>query len=349
MNQKFLKSIGIFSSILLMAIGCSKVKIDEGCCCCCDGMHQSDTSSSSSGSGSKRISLVAFDAKLNNEVQNNEGSRATAPTTTPLLVGRFAQIYAFPSGKTQMSAVVNNALYKSYSAGTLSPTVITGTDTNYMVIPGGSYDFYTISTNYPKNINPKLNGNGTSAPVSNGIDYISSNAKNQSIYAHYDNVNFTFKHCCAQIIFKVVGGNTNIKITAIETATMSVPDTTTSIWNLFTGAIKPSGSLSGTKTMNIDTKNILAHYIVVPYSGASDLTVTMDLKISEGGTSIPVVTRNTTITPPAGGFLAGNAYIYTLTYDGSNIESSSDVVVNWVPVYEDGSNILTSLPPTYVE
>ena len=170
MEKIFLKSTIVTISIILLSLGCSKVKIDEDCCCCCGEM--SSSANSGDTTSSTRISLASFNAKLDNTQQMFMATKGSAPTVTPLPAGISAEIYSFLQDHKKMSGLVCSVLYKSYSAGILTPTTTSYSDTNYVTVSPGSYDFYTISTGLSQGIIPKINSSGLTAALDNGVDYI---------------------------------------------------------------------------------------------------------------------------------------------------------------------------------
>ncbi|MGL5682150.1 MAG: fimbrillin family protein [Marinifilaceae bacterium] len=332
MKKNILKSIGLFTVLITMTIGCSKVDIDSGCCC-----DKNDTIQSG-----KRISMIQFNANLNDEV-----SRAN---TTPLPIKRYATIYAFLTGTDNMNDIASFATYKSYSAGSLAPVGIADKDTTYMVLAGGDYDFFAVTTSDTLNHNP-LFISDPSPIISNGIDYLWSKTSNQPIYTNYANVNFTFQHSCAQIVLDITGGG-NVYLTGIKKAVMQVPDTTNSAWNIFTGIVTPSTNLVASDTIPMGILSSgdgstayggRTQLVIVPYSGQDEFPIFLTLLAAVGETTPQSVRAKGSILPPAGGFKAGYSYMYTIEYNGTNITSNqnSDNVLNWTPVDEKGNPLVS--------
>lgn len=291
------------------------------------GGSQSDSDSTTS----KTKNLVSFYASIEDLVQTR--------TTTAFPAGRYATVFAYNAGDTNLADMQNKVIYKSLSAGSLSP-IGSGADADLMYLLSGAYDFYAVSSNSTINYTPSFSL-GVSGALSNGIDYLWYKISDVSVYATQVSVPITFSHTCAQIVLTVTGGE-NLVVNEFVGATLLPPDTLGTM-SLATGVITPATALAAKPIAMGITSNV-AQQIILPISTSSvSLPVVLTLSVNYETTTRQYTTD---ITPPTGGFAAGKSYLYEAIINTDTVTYNDNVnVIQWVPVDEKGN----PLYPTQVK
>lgn len=244
-------------------------------------------------------------------------TKAEEENTSKLDNGVKATIYAYANGATvtgesSAAAAITSGNYTADGSGNFSGTNYT------MYLAKGSYDFYVVSCNSTSTDAPQFT-NGTSAELSNGVDYIWGNATGQSIpntgnsALNTENKNsvslgLAHKAVCIEITVKTAA-NTGIELISWEStaandnATIMPPANSNCKMSLSNGNIEPATSVvtAGTTASNMTTtgvtgtsgygneKTATASYYMLPLAAASggsssqDLTVTFKVKVKIEG------------------------------------------------------------------
>ena len=150
-----------------------------------------------------------------------------------------------------------------------------------------------------------------------------------------------FRSCCAQVVVKVDTAN-SVSISSCTGMTITPTNYTNSTWSLLTGEITTSTTLSSDSVamgVTITSGEIVAQYIMVPYSGTTNLSCSFTLTLS--GETNP---RSYHVSLPyyAQYFTAGNAYVYTLELTRSGVEFIDVQIDNWVDVTVNSTPIIPS-------
>lgn len=263
-------------------------------------------------------------------------------TDTTLLCLTFAAEYAvptkseiFPAGvmtKVFMYNQGDNPATKAIYPG--MPKVATSDQSgflnfgneNALFIPGGSYDFYSISTNTANLFGANFE-NGKSQPLKNGIDYLWASKKNVTINTN-TNIPFSYSHRATGIRFTVNAGS-NVENMVIRSIRIGQSNEG-AIMNLADGIIPPANKLS-TEMAVMSVSGNTGTYIMLPLQENIGIPVEVYIDAIIAGTAV-VNKKYTAIIPSVtGGFQGGTLHNYTATI-GSNssiIQLMSSLVEDW--------------------
>ncbi len=255
-----------------------------------------------------------------------------ATTTSEFPANRLVTIFAYSAG----TKVTSQEYTSGTTAGTLSPS--NGTD---MQLATGTYSLYSVGINKATTTPPAFTSS-TSMNVINGTDYIWWSTtgvviEGQGSYSQ----KVTYEHCCAQIVVKVDTAN-SVSIASCSGMTITPTNDTNSTWNLLTGDIATSTTLSSDSVamgVTIALGEIVSQYIMVPYSGTTNLSCSFTLILDGESTA-----RSYHVSLPyySGNFTAGNSYVYTLELTQSGIEFIDVEIDNWVDVTVNSTPIIPS-------
>ncbi|MGL4781152.1 MAG: fimbrillin family protein [Bacteroidales bacterium] len=277
----------------------------------------SDGNNGNNGNGSNQNqSLIQFTASM-------ESVPTKALSAFPK--GFYATIMAFPGTTGSLTAAPTTSnVYQAQTAGTLSP--VSGSQ---MYLPNGSWTFASVATNQTTNKNPSFTS-GTSATLSNGIDYMYWRVNSTTVDNSQLNVPITYTHSCAQVVVKLQAGN-GITINSLNSATIT-PSAPTGTMNLSTGVITPSTALSTTPA-SMGVNQLVAQYTMLPLSYTGSMTTTFSLNINNEPTArnyqVSVPVPNGTLTP-------GDSYVFSAVVNANEIIFTQVSVTDWVTVDETG-------------
>lgn len=290
-----------------------------------NGGGNKDTTSTSTN---KPKALVLFNASVE--------SLAQSKGVTALPADRYAMIWAYNAADPLSSGLINRVIYKSATAGVLTPV------NNPMYLPNNTYNFYSVSTNSSSNQNPNFNGQTgiSTSSLSNGIDYLWWSSANNAIAATTVNIPIVYTHCGTQIVIKLYAGN-GVQLNSQSAATITPSNPQGSQMNLVTGVITPSTSVSS-QVVNMGVSNFVSQYTMLPLSMSGNLTATFTVTINNE-TKARVFSVN--IPVPSGKLAPGKSYLYKAIVNANEIIFSSVDVIDWIIVNEEG----TPLYPTQIQ
>jgi len=147
------------------------------------------------------------------------------------------------------NAAIIYAFRANDASSPLGHTPVTANATSYgeliathpVYLQNGNYDFYSVSVNN-SSIPSLIFNNGITNGLANGQDYLW--ASNEDCYVYSGKiVAFNYRHLACQIKISVLAGS-NISSLAINYIKFTFPSTSGRTFNLSTGIISSSGSLS---------------------------------------------------------------------------------------------------------
>lgn len=232
-------------------------------------------------------------------------------STTPLVPGVIATVYAFKSGNNYP---VNQGDYEALASGAL-----TGVDDYIMYLPDGTYNFYTVSTNTSDMTESLYNNQVTN--LQNNTDYLWAQNLNETVLNATKSVSVVLKHIACQININLIAGN-GITINSIDSAYIQKPDSSGTI-NILTGVISQSPLSPDSTKMNITGAAVKT--VLLPTS-ATSIPFYVYLKVNGENYSLPY---SALINTPSGGFSSGNLYEYTAVINLENMIFSALNVYDW--------------------
>ena len=218
-----------------------------------------------------------------------------------------------------------------------------------MNLATGSYVFYTPAVN-TKNVRVPAFTNGTATSISNKTDYVWS-TKSLAVTGGTDQqVDLSLSHSCVQIVIQVLSSNVTLNTSIVPTISIT-PSTvnSSSTWNLTTGVINPSTSISTSTDMGVTLSTssdtlFMGQIIMLPLIYSDDLTADFSVTMKDESTArnytaqLPVYTNTDSIKA----FRAGYSYIYKLELTRQCITFSDVSIINWVDINATGQPIVPS-------
>ncbi len=280
-------------------------------------------SNNSSNTGDKSYT-IKFNALVNKISASTRTSSATA-----LQANRYVTVYTFQGHGDEVAETD----YKTVQSGILTPV------DGDLSLPVGTYDFYSLSIGNQDTYAAKVTDleTGIMEDLSNGLDYLTCVMENEAISGP-TTMDLTFNHEASQVMVIIVSGSTTTTVDSIYSATISQPNSSACILDLFTGFISPSTSLASTPIAMAITDS-LCQQILLPlrYSGS----LTMDFLAYINGGSTPM--SYTVAIPLVNGNLAsGSSYEYKVEVTEDKVSIATASVNPWTEVNETG----TPLTPT---
>ena len=279
------------------------------------------TSSGNNGSGSSTDSkyLMTFVPYLLSNFQTYADT-----DYSPLSTGRYVNIYAY-NGSTEYTKVN----YVSKTIGTLAAV-----NDDPMYLPTGNYSLYAVGRNDQVNNIPSFT-NLIATELSNAVDYVYWSSGTQSITGT-KNFTMDMKHACVQIVLFIdttatSSTNSSSSISSLNSVTITPSNTVGATWSLTSGNITSASSLS-TMTASMGVSGLYAQYIMLPVKVSEPTTLPFSFSITlEGETNAR--TYNASIAIPSNELIAGNSYLFTVTFVNNEITFNSTVnIINWVEV-----------------
>lgn len=256
---------------------------------------------------SKSKNLVYFVSRMENNFTR---------VLTPFPQYCKAQIFAFTSGGDEQS--VTSPIYRSASAGTLTPT------NKPMILTDGEYNFYAVSSK--EDSLPPTFINNYAVNLQNGKDYLWCSIKNQIIDKNGTTVPITFNHVATQLIVNIENKDNINPLSEILDAAYSAPIIDENVkWNLLTGIISPATSIS-TNPFNLSIKGLKTSTIMVPlYAPTDSIGYYVAVKQENGDLQL----CSTLIPIPEEGYQAGHSYEYVMYFDADSLMLGLVTVAPW--------------------
>lgn len=260
------------------------------------------------GSGKKGEFLVYFYPRM-------ESNFVITKSLSPFPKNCKAQIFAFSSGGNEQS--VASPVYRSLSAGTLSPTQ------SPMMLVSGEYNFYTVSTRNDS-LPPTFSDN-VATSLRNGLDYLWCGITDQTINSNGTTLPITFTHSATQLVVGIRNEDETTPMTALVSARCQVPQTDGSVtWSITTGVITPTVSISDSLD-SMKCSGFTASHIVIPIAAGVDSLI-FEAVVSQSGlqslctVGIPV---------PSGGLQGGHSYEYEMIFKEGVLKPALVRVLPW--------------------
>lgn len=275
-----------------------------------------------------------------NSTVNTRGDGVIDPVApgfdTQTLLLNFARINQDAS-TGEYPAYGSTALKASRAAGTGSTDITFDADNSQFYTPAGTNSSSKLVGWYPR---ASVTSGVVSFTIDGSTDVMLSNEVEGSVASQFntDAKKFTFEHRLAQLQFKVYavdaaakagwGDITSIKLKNQYTecsvtlpGTVSFPTTGTASDLNVSGATLPV-------TLGVTVANATGagYFMIAPVAATG--SVTLEIVTSAGGT------KTITIPIPADGFLAGNAYVITLSFSNQGVTGSAGIgtwISNTVP------------------
>ena len=260
-------------------------------------------------------------------------------SSDPIQTDRFLDIYVYTGGN-----FTKTYPYQSSSLGVLSS--LTGSP---MSLATGSYVFYTPAVN-TKNIRVPAFTNGTATSLSNKTDYVWSTKLLAVTGGTDQQVDLSLSHSCVQIVVQVLSNNVTLN-TNVTPSISITPSTvnSSSTWDLTTGVITPSTSISTATDMGVTLSTssdtlFMGQVIMLPLIYSDDLTANFAIMMEGESTTrqytaqLPVYTNTDNVKA----FRAGYSYIYKLELTSQGITFSDVTIINWIDINATGQPIVPS-------
>lgn len=236
---------------------------------------------------------------------------------------RYATVFVYDSGNATTGVPLEKANYKTLSAGSLTPV------NTHIALPNGKYDFYSVATNSSTNQTPTFS-NGTSSPLTNGIDYLWWMIPEYEINSTPANVHIIYNHSCSQVLISIAGGD-GITVNSVDSVKLT-PPAPTSTMDLGTGII-PSVTSLASSYINMGIAKSIAQITVLPLKTSSSIPVIF--KITINNESSPR-TYQVNMPVPGDALIAGNSYLFKAVVNATTVSFPEVSVISWVTVDEEG-------------
>ncbi len=260
------------------------------------------------GSGQKGEFLVYFYPRM-------ESNFVITKTLSPFPKNCKAQIFAFSSGGNQQS--VASPVYRSLSAGTLSPTQ------SPMMLVRGEYNFYAVSTRNDS-LPPTFSDN-VATNLRNGLDYLWCGITDQTIDANGTTLPITFTHSATQLVVEIKNEDEATPMTALVSARCQKPQSGDSVaWRLSTGVITPSGSISDSLD-SMKCSGFTASCIMLPVAAGVDSLIFEAVVSQSGQQSLCTVG----IPVPSAGLQGGHSYEFEMIFKEGALKPALVRVLPW--------------------
>ncbi|MFA5850017.1 MAG: fimbrillin family protein [Bacteroidales bacterium] len=240
---------------------------------------------------------------------------------------------AFPSGiQTSIhaySAGDNPTIKAAYPGTPISATsdasgnLVFNSGVN-LFMPGGSYDFYSVSTNSSSVPNITFT-NGLSGVLNNGVDYLWASGKNTSVTAN-TNVPFQFAHRATALRLNITAGD---GVTGLTVKSIKIGQTQQgAVMGLSTGVISAASALSADKAdMMLDSNT--GTFIMLPLIAGISIPVEVYVDATIGGSAQTNKKYTATIPAPTGGFESGTIYKFAASIGASGITFLNATLEDW--------------------
>lgn len=248
--------------------------------------------------------------------------KQTKASSTAFPTGIQTSIFAYSAGD-------NPTIKAPYSGTPISATsdasgnLIFNSGVN-LFMPGGSYDFYSVSTN-SSSVPDITFTNGLSGTLKNGVDYLWASGKNSSVTAN-TNVAFQFAHRATAIRLNITAGE---GITGLVVKNIKIGQTQEGVvMELSTGVIPASSVLSTSKADMILASNT-GTFITLPLIVGISIPVEVYVDATIGGSALTNKKYTATIPAPTGGFESGTIYKFAASIGASGITFLNTTLEDW--------------------
>lgn len=194
----------------------------------------------------------------------------------------------------------------------------------YLFVPEGFYDFYSISENRAGELGIKI-ASGVSSPLVNGTDYLWASFKNSYIAVN-TNICFIFRHCSAQIKIDFTEGDGVSDLHLLRVAL--APAAKGGRMILSSGIIS-----SADRVEDVFQEMLLsgssAQFTMLPLKSGTEIPVEVDLRAKFDGVNPEFRKCKVLIPSPAGGFRGGSSYNFKAVVYAGGLELGEAVVLDW--------------------
>ena len=286
------------------------------------GSNNNSNTKPNDGDSTKIKSTIYYNADIIGIAINQENKQQ-------IEAGREAIINAYDG-----STLVSSKVYKS-TTGALTPT-----DDVQMTLPTGTYALYSAGVNTENVTVPTFNSDGLATSLQNQYDYIWWSESGFVPTYPSSVIQIDYKHCCIQVVVFVSGEG--VTINNISDMKITTSTTNNISWNLFTGAIGPSQSISTSYTaMGIASikSGYAGQIIMLPLKMSGNLGIQFNAQLDDNNinrayeANLPIYNND---------MIAGRSYHYFLNLVGTVVTVGNVYVDNWVPVTANNSPIIPS-------
>lgn len=326
MKNRTLSSILIAASCLAAAEGCTDIIVIE----CMhpqttvpappsDQGGSGDNGSGGSGNTGLGSNLIGFHAAV-------ESLNISTKSMSPISADTKVMIYAFhgSAGDATSTSAVARGLYTAQQTG-----MLTGDSGYKMQLSNGNFDFYAVSAN--SSAFPPVFTNGTSAGLSNGVDYLWWKTDNYDVAAAQVTVPIVLNHSATQVAFEIEHGDA-MYIQDIVSATITASRPGAQM-DLSTGII-PAATEYDAKPASMGINGLKIQYTMLPLKTDQPMKLVLDIHAN----GEPDVKHYEVDVPvPDGELAAGNSYRFKAVINADNVTFPQVGVTDWVDVDETGN------------
>ncbi|WP_293674546.1 fimbrillin family protein [uncultured Parabacteroides sp.] len=226
-----------------------------------------------------------------------------------------------------------------------------------MLLSAGTYTFYALSVNAAGDTVPPALTSGSHSEteaLQNNTDYLYCGV-NREIVSNPEEthkVSLTFSRLAARLQISIVSDGGDDKITAAEAPTVTLPLTDPAGSKITLGAtpaIEQYAVASADTTLESEgdiTEGFTAGCILLPMTASQTLPVRIVFPSITFNGLVPQVDKlyETKIITPAGGFVSGNQYNYTVNITGNQVGFTTLSVTAW-----DIKTPVNGLPDSSIE
>lgn len=237
-----------------------------------------------------------------------------------------SSIYTYYAGNdpTKKKALFDTPYYTTLDLdGKLTP--INGQS---LFLTSGYYDFYSIALN--RDTKMDFN-NGLSHPLSNGVDYLWSCVKDESIVVNKE-ILFYYKHssCSLRVGIITDRGDSLLKI---DSVLITLPEPGGRM-SLVTGLISPSNKTGSEvfvykQSYPEDYSTYITGTVMLPALDNVKLPLKVHLSGLNGDSNVNRKVVKGEIWPPQGGFKGGKIYSYTAIITLESVSFSGAIIEDW--------------------
>ena len=300
---------------------------------------------------------VSFSGKIDlAETKAGEGEDTPTPTPTQTLREDVnVTIRAYKQAAVSKPTVAPQLCY-DYNVQNGGSLAVKG-DGEDMLLAAGTYTFYALSVNATGDTVPPALTSGSfseTETLQNNTDYLYCGV-NREIVSNPEethNVSLTFSRLAARLQISIVSDGGDDKITAAEAPTVTLPLTDPSGSKITLGAtptIEQYAVASADTTLESEgdiTEGFTAGCILLPMTASQTLPVRIVFPSITFNGLVPQVDKlyETKIITPAGGFVSGNQYNYTVNITGNQVGFTTLSVTAW-----DIKTPVNGLPDSSIE
>ncbi len=194
----------------------------------------------------------------------------------------------------------------------------------YLFVPEGYYDFYSISENSKSELDIKV-ASGVSSTLENGMDYLWASFKDSYIAVN-TNICFKFRHCSARLKIDFTGGE-GVRDLQIERVSLAPPAKGGRM-------ILSSGTISSADRLEDVSQEMLlsglsAQFTMLPLNSGIKIPVEVELRAKFDGINPEYRKCKVVIPSPAEGFRGGSSYNFIAKVYAHGLDLGEAVVLDW--------------------